>query len=617
MSQTIELSVERDGMRRRVLIDCEDAVVGRGRDCALRLDDPLMSREHCRLERLGKDLFVVDLDSANGTWFKGERITRQQLSPGERFRVGSSTIEWLLPTPVDRLASAEQTHTQISSPNDDRLTVVADALQGMAQESRSQQMAELTIDAAVTLSKAERGFLFLVEGERTTLAVGRNFAREEVPHPEQKLSRTFFEKALRSNEPILLNDAAESGDFAGVTSISDLGLRSLFGLPLRRGDDLYGLLVVDHRMARAAFADADDHLLRGLANAAACAFAAVAERKARRRLERNLRDLKRRAGQKVPRTRTTVEGMRFEGIVGSSPSMERLFDAMERVLDSEVTVLVRGESGVGKELVARALHRGGPRRQSAFVPVNCGALPDTLLESELFGHEKGAFTGAHRGRVGRFEEADGGTLFLDEVGEMSLEMQKRLLRAIEHGEIRPLGSEDVVQVDVRLVAASNADLERAVEDGTFREDLYYRLKVVTLDVPPLRDRKGDFPLLVEHLLQHEATHLDRQPRTVDKEVMERLCEYPWPGNIRELGNELRRLTLMGEGGVELHELGGEIVNPANLRGSSLQERVTHFEREAIRHAIAEAGGNKTHAAEALGITRYTLLRKIDKHGMDV
>jgi len=334
----------------------------------------------------------------------------------------------------------------------------------------------------------------------------------------------------------------------------------------------------------------------------------VVERAARHHeLERKVRTL----GEALDKT------SRFEELIGTSPPMLRLFDQLERVARSGVSVLVTGESGTGKELVARALHRRSERRDRPFVAVNCSALPETLLESELFGHVRGAFTDARGDRTGLFVQADGGTLFLDEIAEVPLPLQPKLLRALEERRVRPVGSDTEVAFDVRLVAATNRDLESEVEAGRFREDLFYRVDVVRVDLPPLRARGGDVLVLAQHYLETYAARMDKPVRGLSKPVAEKLLAYAWPGNVRELRNAIERavaLTRFEELAVEdLPErvrdyrsselrLGGD--DPENLPPMS------EVERRYIRHVLEAAGGNKTLAARILGFDRRTLYRKL-------
>ncbi|MEW6745292.1 MAG: sigma-54 dependent transcriptional regulator [Planctomycetota bacterium] len=256
-----------------------------------------------------------------------------------------------------------------------------------------------------------------------------------------------------------------------------------------------------------------------------------------------------------------VDRARYAGIIGDSPAMLRVFGLIDRVAPSKVPVLIQGESGTGKELIARAIHEQSPQRQNRYITENCAAVPETLLESELFGYKKGAFTGAERDRKGLFEVAHKGTLFLDEVGDMSLSMQKKLLRVLQDGEIRPVGSGTTVHVDVRLISASNKLLRDLVDRGLFREDLYYRLNTVTIELPPLRDRREDIPTLVEFFLKRVAGEMGIAPPPLTSAALERLQAYRWPGNVRELENELRRCLALLETGkaVDVDDLSGEIL----------------------------------------------------------
>lgn len=312
----------------------------------------------------------------------------------------------------------------------------------------------------------------------------------------------------------------------------------------------------------------------------------------------------------------TSECPLITSIIGKSRVMLELLDTVSYVAPTEATVLIHGESGTGKELVAEALHQNSPRKKNALVRVNCAALTETLLESELFGHEKGAFTGADRRREGKFVQADGGTLFLDEIGETSQAMQVKLLRALQEQEFQRVGGDEDVKVDVRIVAATNRDLEKEVAEGRFREDLYYRLNVVMLVVPPLREREGDIDLLVQYFAEKFALKNKRQLNTITPLCMELLQGYSWPGNVRELENAIERGIILMRG-EELTEktLPLAIQKRKNeteyvkTRGKSLYEA----ERILIEHTLIETDGNKSEAARRLGITRKTLQNKLNKY----
>jgi two-component system response regulator AtoC len=312
-----------------------------------------------------------------------------------------------------------------------------------------------------------------------------------------------------------------------------------------------------------------------------------------------------------PRTRTAE-------IEGKSPRMLDVYKLVARVASTTATVLVVGESGTGKELVARAIHSHSPRATAPFVPINCTALSESLLESELFGHARGAFTGAIAAKRGLLEMADGGTLFLDEIGDMGPKMQAQLLRVLQDGEVRPVGGSESIKVDVRLVCATNRDLDAEVKSGRFREDLYFRINVVTVKLPPLRDRAGDIPILVAHFLAKVARRESRAEASMSPEALDMLCRYSWPGNVRELENAVERAVAVAKGNVILpSDLPVEVYGgAAPAPGGIIDDRPTlaELERRYIALVLSECAGNKKKAAEKLGIDRRTLYRALERSG---
>jgi two-component system response regulator AtoC len=332
------------------------------------------------------------------------------------------------------------------------------------------------------------------------------------------------------------------------------------------------------------------------------------------------REKLRRANQLLRRDVQRVTGDR--PIVATSEAMIELLETMERAAAFKSTVLITGESGTGKEVLARAIHAQSPRRNDAFVAVNCGAIPEALLESELFGHAKGAFTGADRTRRGLFAEADGGTLFLDEVGELPTALQVKLLRVLQEEEVRPIGDTKARAVDVRVIAATSRDLEAEVAEGRFREDLFYRLNVMRLEVPPLRERPRDIPLLVDHFLAHFRKTLGRAVRTLSDDALERLLAYRWHGNVRDIENVIERAIILADGDtVTLRELPQNVVSPEDpaqgrgLQDFSLKRARRSVEVDVIQRALRATGGNRTHAARLLGISHRALLYKIKDYGL--
>jgi two-component system, NtrC family, nitrogen regulation response regulator GlnG len=354
-------------------------------------------------------------------------------------------------------------------------------------------------------------------------------------------------------------------------------------------------------------------------------------------------ELVRRAGADRSGAREDAARPALPSLIGQAAAMQDVFRAIGRLSGSSMTVLITGESGTGKELVARALHQHSPRASSAFVALNTAAIPAELLESELFGHEKGAFTGAEGRRTGRFEQAHGGTLFLDEIGDMSAALQTRLLRVLAEGEFYRVGGQVPVRVDVRVIAATNQDLARGVEQGGFREDLFHRLNVMRITIPPLRERREDIPLLLEHYLRKAADELSVAPKRISGEAVQRLAAFDWPGNVRQLVNTCRRLTVVAPGReIRLSDLPPEVggvaaatpPSPAAAAwtdslaawakgrledgdGPLLDEALAALERTLIQVAMSRSGGRRQDAARLLGWGRNTLARKIRELGLDL
>jgi two-component system response regulator HydG len=309
---------------------------------------------------------------------------------------------------------------------------------------------------------------------------------------------------------------------------------------------------------------------------------------------------------------------RAKSLVGTGPVMDRCHELIDRVRREECNVLILGESGCGKDLIARAIHYDGPRRDRPFVPVDCGAIHATLLESELFGHDKGAFTGAHAAKRGLFETAGGGTVFLDEIGEIPLELQPALLRAIEEKEVRPVGSTQYRPVDVRIIAATNRPLEEMVAAGKFRRDLYYRLNVVAVRVPPLRERKDDIPLLVQHFLHKRAGRGGRSVAGISAEALHLLQRYDWPGNVRELEHIIDRACTLGlTERIESGDLGPSILDAVQTRERAPGQSFEEMEVDAIRRLLDDHSGDTARVAEVLGIDRSTLYRKIKRYRISI
>lgn len=428
------------------------------------------------------------------------------------------------------------------------------------------------------------------------------------------VSRTIVKRVLDEKAGLLIANAAT--EFSAARSVVQSGVASVLSVPLWTGADIRGVLQVDNRDRPGLFAADDLEVLTVAAGhvsfAAENARLVARLRLAEQRLERENQYLKAKEQTEC-----------FSGIIGQSDGINRVVEAISKVRDTRVPVVIQGETGTGKELVARSLHYSSRRRDKLFVPQNCSTLPENLLESELFGHTRGAFTGADRDKKGLFELADGGTIFLDEIAEMPLILQAKLLRVLQEGEIWPLGASRPKRIDVRVVSATHRDLEKMVAEKTFREDLYYRLHVYPIHVPPLRDRPDDILPLARHFLTKYSKEFGRAATGFTPEAAECLRQYAWPGNVRELQNELQRVLIQRAEGdlILLEDLSarvrgqtGIVDDPAVPRGE-LKTMLIAIERVLLARALKANGNNKTKTAKQLGITREGLHKKLARFGM--
>jgi Nif-specific regulatory protein len=433
-----------------------------------------------------------------------------------------------------------------------------------------------------------------------------------VPTQPVPVARSVFRKVLSQRAAVLAADAQRDISAASILGASIL---STMAVPLWKGDEILGVLEVDNRDSPGIFRERDLDLLTVVA---ANASLAVANARLYRRVARAEANARAEAGYLKQKAQK-----RIEGIIGESAAMRSVFAAMQKVIDTRVTVLIEGETGTGKERIASAIHYQSRRKDKLFVAQNCAAMPETLLESELFGHKRGAFTGADSDKKGLFELADGGTLFLDEIGEMPLSLQSKLLRVLQEGEVRPLGSNTTRTVDVRIVAATNRKLEDEVKAGRFRQDLYYRLQVFPLRLPPLRERRDDIPLLARHFLDRYSREMAKNVAGFSQQALELLMSYGWPGNVRELENEVQRLVIQLDPGgyVMPHDLSPRVRNVEGVldkirppRGT-LKDMIEHIEKWLLIEALREHGGNKSATAKTLGITREGLHKKLKGYGI--
>ncbi|HSS79382.1 MAG TPA: sigma 54-interacting transcriptional regulator [Thermoanaerobaculia bacterium] len=612
----------------------EGLSVGRLVDNGLQVSDPAASRHHCTVESQAEGFLLRDLGSRQGTFVNGQPVHERLLANGDLIVVGDTLLLFQL-RPAESARSGRHeladdgaftAGTTIHLAPQDALWMRpgadlaalagADASGRIARDLQTLLRIATALQSVRSTAELARALLELIlgaiPGDRAALLltdrgapeIAEAFALDRQggtdPFP---VSRTVVRQILDGNA-LLADDVLLSGDLAGAESLQTSRVRALLAAPIAHLGRGLGVLYVDALTHEPPGAPLDaDHLeiLTALGGIAAGALAGVRQMEWLNEENRRL-----------------AEGLSSEagGMVGESPRMREVYRLLRRAAASDSTVLLRGESGTGKEVAARTLHRESPRTSRPFVAVNCATLSENLLESELFGHEKGAFTGAVARKIGKAEAADGGTLFLDEIGELPLPLQAKLLRFLQEREFERVGGTRPIRVDVRVVAATNRDLEKAIRDGTFREDLFYRLSVIPLHLPPLRERREDVPLLASHFAALTSQRLGRGVAGFTPEARACLQGYDWPGNIRELANAVERAIVLGEGGlIRPEDLPETILEAGVLPGIGLghyHETLHETKKRLIRAAVAEAKGNMTRAADLLGLQPTYLHRLINK-----
>ncbi|MCK6536230.1 MAG: sigma 54-interacting transcriptional regulator [Polyangiaceae bacterium] len=648
---SVRLEVLNGGSKGRVLEPEGDVIrIGRSQSNELELSEAHVSAEHARLVVGAERVTLEDLRSTNGTAIVrgSQRIVlgdstslRTVLESGDVLELGG-TVDEGTHVRIELGAEREPAHVVsirpiaelpgvTASPErntgvlatlfrvekaiggapdlDGVLIAVADAALELVPTATHATLV-LRDDIDAETDRDEAGYVPVLT--RVRGAAGRG----EAPPGPVAVTRSVFRKVVRERAAVLAADAP-SESFSSE-SLLGASIRSTIGVPLWKGDEILGVVQVDNRATPGMFDSAD---LEALGVLAASSSLAIANARLVRRLRAAEEQLQKENTFLKGRERAKSSGA--TEIIGQSRAMRDLLTQLDKVVDTRVTVLIEGETGTGKELIASAVHYRSRRRGKLFVAQNCAALPENLLESELFGHKRGSFTGATEEKRGLFDVADGGTLFLDEVTEMPLALQAKLLRVLQEGEIRPVGATHTKIVDVRIVAACNRNLEKEVEGGRFRQDLYYRLKVFPIRVPPLRERRDDVPLLAGHFLQKYSREVGRPVAGFAQGTMELLMSYEWPGNVRELENEVQRLVIQVDAGAfitpdllspRVRQMEATIAHAGAVKGT-LKEMVEQVEKYFILETLREHGNNKTSAAKTLGITREGLHKKLKQLGI--
>jgi Nif-specific regulatory protein len=602
---------------RTFTLAADETAIGRESANQVCLSDPSVSRRHCRITRDGEMFKINDLESLNGTFVNDVPVKERYLEHGDRLRIGDHTFSFLLRE--GDLPSASNTvlldESKLTTGANTLQVRIADAFHLMARDLSALMKISTTINSVRGLDAlqgqllelifevvpADSGAILLVEDDRLEeFSSVYGLDRLRGVDRAVRVSRTITQRVLAEGVSILSNDVQESGDFDEAQSLISSRIQALLCVPLMLFDKPLGVIYLYASDPLTRFDEDQMQLVTAVAGIAAVAL-------------ENARHVEWLESE----NRRLQEDIVLEhNMIGESQRMRDVYQFIARVAPTSSTVLIWGESGTGKELAARAIHLNSPRKNKPFVAVNCAALTETLLESELFGHEKGAFTGAVALKKGKLEVADGGTLFLDEVGEMPPLLQAKLLRVLQEREFERVGGTRTLKVDIRVIAATNKDMEEAIRQGSFRQDLFYRLNVVALSMPPLRERREDVSLLASYFVQKYADKCNRRVRGISSEARARLTNYDWPGNVRELENAVERAVVLGTTEVilpeDLPEAALETDAPASAAGgvAKYHEAVAEAKRQLILKAVEQAGGNYTEAAKLLGVHPNYLHRLI-------
>ncbi len=591
----------------------QELTIGRNASSDLTVQDLSLSRKHCKIIKEGDRFKIIDLESLNGTFVDRVPVRERTLDHPSQIEIGDSAILFLdddketAPDPVQWIEGIESGGSTIQLRKEDAMYLAPDRLKTEPRTVRdlnallklstqingaqsSQELGNLLLDWLLSMFPGSRGaILFCSEDPAVFSSI---LSRERI-----QISKTVVQKVEKERVSILSSDIQKDAAFAGAKSLASAMIRSLLCAPIVADNSVIGLIYLDFG-ERSRFDEGDLQIVTAVGAISSLAMKSIHQ------TEKLTEDNKR------YHTEQEIE----HRMIGESAPMKKVFQFISRVAPSDSTVFVTGESGTGKELLAQAIHRNSARRDARFVAINCAVLTETLLESELFGHEKGAFTGAIAQKKGKFELADHGTLFLDEIAELGLSLQSKLLRVLQEHEFERVGGTRPIKVDLRLIAATNKDVKEEIQKGKFRQDLHYRLNVIELEMPPLRDRVEDIPLLTMYFLEKHAARTKRRILGMTQEAKAFLAQYSWPGNVRELENAIERAVVLSAGDWitpdDLPETVLESEPPAGVHLGNYHESVQAVRKELILKAMEQAHGNFTEAAKLLGVHANYLHRLV-------
>jgi transcriptional regulator with GAF, ATPase, and Fis domain len=567
-------------------------MIGRGDGCDIALPLPGLKPVHAELVLDGNSHRIVPMDPKADISVNGTKTKMTVLEPWDVIRVGSVTMIYV-PDDFTFKDSAGREDEAFHA-----LEAMSTIGRKLMETTDLDVCLEMLLDETLAISRANKGFIIFVENGTPVVKVARNVGKHELPDEATLFSESIVRKALEDGEPQLVADASTNKEFSAATSVVNLRLASVMCVPLKSGGEILGVLYLGTERLLDLF---DDITLKIITVYAALAASIVNNVLLINSLVKDRDAL-----------REEVKVSRFGQLIGSCEGMRAVFDRVTRVAPTDVPVLITGETGTGKELIAREVHGRSLRANGPFVAINCGAIPENLIESELFGHVKGSFTGASTTTMGKFQAASGGTLFLDEIAELPTQMQVKLLRVLQDGMVMKVGGNKPEQVDIRLIAATNRNLDDEIVAGRFREDLYYRIAVVGIRLPPLRERGEDIDTLSQYFLKRFSAEFKTPVKSFSPEAIAAMRVWNWPGNIREMENRVRKAVLFVDGpvaGVEALDF---------ERGRESAEMLTlavareNFELRYVMEALKRHGDNRAATARALGVDTRTIFRYLEK-----
>jgi transcriptional regulator with GAF, ATPase, and Fis domain len=578
-----------DGNERELKLVKRITSVGRDPENDVAIPDPALPPTALHIHFDGQDYNAAAHDGADMT-VNGRRRSAWRLGPGDRIRVGASELSFdpAPRTEVPRPAAGQRLLAL------ETLVRFSERLLGMSDLAR---LLDELLDALLEVTHADKGFLILLEDGEMSVRASRNLAREGIEGAIDRVSDSIIRRVVESRKPLVVADALHDAEWSGSSSVVNLKLCSVMCAPLMQKGEVFGVIYLGNDNVVSLFDDRALEVLTVFAGQASLLVQNAILLDSLRRENLSLRE--------------AVSSRQYGDLIGSGASMREVYRRIEKVAATDISVLITGETGTGKEVVAREIHRRSPRAEGTFVAVNCGAIPETLLESELFGHVKGAFTGAIANRLGKFQAAHGGTLFLDEIGDMPLALQVKILRALQDRAVTKVGDSRPEPVDIRVIAATNRILEDEIRKGSFREDLYYRLNVVAIGLPPLRDRGDDLVVIARYFLQKYAKEFGVRVRGFTPSALVAMRKYAWPGNIRELENRVKKAVVLADRALvsaEDLDLRPEILEPILPLAQAKEE----FQKRYINDVLERNGGNRTKTAKDLGVDPRTIFRHLEK-----